>query len=576
MRHFSLTVLCVLVASPVRAENPIDSPMYRDPVVPIGTEVKVFPEGLLPLWMLALERPEIDMKCQAALTIAAAHRQGMTGLKAAAPALARELDHAHAGVRLAAAQALVALDAKESAAGLLKAGLDDNDVREIVEPALAKWAFAPAADEWRKRVGGPPPHRRPVVLAMQCLAVMKDEKAAPRLRELALAADSPPVVRLEAARALGAVRRSGGEADSDSLAAGNTLSRVAAAAVLRHHDGPEAIRRLQKFAVDAEPTVAAVALPRLIEIDPKLVVPSLLTVLASKDANVRSFGVDVLFRDASEPHINLLGERLGDLHPDVRAKARVFLRELAGKPNFKATVLAAGETALGGAAWRAKEQAALLLGQLDHKPASTRLVALLDDARPEVAVASGWALRVLAVPETLTPVLAYVKKYTAKGDVALARKLPVEALDDQLSQLCQFLGKARHAPADDTLRALVPPRPERVIEARAAACWALGLLHEGKSVPAVATPLAGRVAATKPFDIEDDRVRRMCAISLGRMRAKSAVPTLKEYCPQMEYTLIDSANACGWAIEQITGEKVAPPKVVTYPQRQWFLTPLDK
>ena len=43
MRHFSLTVLCVLVASPVRAENPIDSRMYRDPVVPIGPEVKVFP-----------------------------------------------------------------------------------------------------------------------------------------------------------------------------------------------------------------------------------------------------------------------------------------------------------------------------------------------------------------------------------------------------------------------------------------------------------------------------------------------------------------------------------------------------
>jgi HEAT repeat protein len=565
----------LLLASPVRADDVIDSPMYRDPVLPKSPESNVFPEGLLPLWLQALDRPEADMKRQAALTITEAHGRGMTGLTPAIPALTRELAHTNPGVRAAAAQALVALDAKDAAAKLLAAGLDDNDTREVVEPALAKWAFAPARDEWLRRISSPPPHRRPVVLAVQCLAVMTDEKAAPRLRELALAEDTPPVVRLEAARALGACRRTGGEADSDTLSKGDTLSRVAAASVLRHHDGAGAIRRLQKFAVDAEPTVAAVALARLVEIDPKLVVPSLPTVLASKDANVRSFGVDVLFREASEPHIRLLGERLGDLHPDVRIKARKFLRELAGKENFKAWVLTAGETALATKAWRAKEQAALLLGQLDHKPAAGRLAALLDDDRPEVAVASAWSLRVLAVPDTLPKVLAYVKANTAPGDVFTRRKIG-GALDDQLSQLCQFLGKVRHLPADATLRAMVPARPERMSESRAAACWALGLFHEGKTVAPLATAFAGRVAAVKPFDIEDDRVRRMCAIGLGRMKAQAALPTLKEFCPGMEFSTHDVNNACGWAIEQVTGTKLPPPKPVKYSQRLWFLVPLDK
>ena len=572
----------IILAAPVRADDAIDSPMYRDPLIGLPPVVPVYPPGLVPLWLQALDRPETDLKCQAALTIAAAHRQGMPGLKATVPALLRELDRpsAHASVRAAAAQALVALDAKETAASLLKAGADDIDVRELVEPALARWAFAPARDEWLKRIASPPPHRRPAILAMRCLAAMREEKAAPRLRELALAADSPPFVRLEAARAFGIIRRSGGEADADALAADATptgvLSRVAAASVLRHHDGAEAVRRLQTFAVDADPSVAAVALARLIEIDPKHVVPSLATVLASPDANVRSYGVDVLFREASEGHIRLLGDRLSDLHPEVRVKARGFLRELAAKPEFKTWVIAAGVKALAGSAWRGKEQAAVLLGHLDHKPAVTRLLELLDDPRPEVAVATGWALRVLAVPDTLPRVFQYVRTHTRPGDAAARRKLPAEALDNQLCQLCQFLGKSRHEPAEPVFREMIPPRPDAMPEARAAACWALGLFHEGEAVAPLVTAMAGRVAAVNPFDVEDHRVRQMCAASLGRMNARDALPTLRKFCPIQQHSSEIVHNTCGWAIEKITGEKMPAMQPIEATQRAWFLTPLDK
>jgi hypothetical protein len=91
----------------------------------------------------------------------------------------------------------------------------------------------------------------------------------------------------------------------------------------------------------------------------------------------------------------------------------------------------------------------------------------------------------------------------------------------------------------------------------------------------VAAVLAGRVAAVRPFDLEDDRVRRMAAVTLGRMKAAGALPTLREFYREKKPTLDRVANACGWAVERITGEVVPPPGTVELIQRNWFLTPAD-
>src|SRR5581483_7006164 len=68
---------------PPAADDVVDSVMYADPLVPSARVVKVFSPRLLPLWLKALERPENDLKCQAAATIALAKRRGMPGLEAA-------------------------------------------------------------------------------------------------------------------------------------------------------------------------------------------------------------------------------------------------------------------------------------------------------------------------------------------------------------------------------------------------------------------------------------------------------------------------------------------------------------
>ena len=70
--------------------------------------------------------------------------------------------------------------------------------------------------------------------------------------------------------------------------------------------------------------------------------------------------------------------------------------------------------------------------------------------------------------------------------------------DHQLSQLNQLLGRLKYRPADAVLRSFVPrmerPRQDLVCpEARAAAIWALGLIHEGSADPALVDALQGRL-----------------------------------------------------------------------------------
>ncbi len=567
------------------AEDPIDSPMYKLPDLPVPVEVKVFPDKTLGLWLKALERPEVDLKCKAADAIALAGRRGVKGLETAVGPLLAALDRQDqdSAVRLSAAQALIALDVREAAPSLLRqAASGGSEMRSLVEPALARWAYRPARAAWSERLRDPAAPPLALVLAARGLAAVGEQSDGDRLRELVLSERTPGGVRLEAARALAVLRPSGLEKDAERLASDATprglVARLAAASLLRRHTGAEAVRLLQGLAQDPEPAVAAVAAGRLVEIDTKLLVPALARFLASPDERVRAAAVAVLLRQPSPDHLRLLGDRLDDPHPDVRGQARRALEELAAG-EWRRAAIAEAMRMLGTRQWRALEQAAVLLARLDHEPAAGRLVELLAFDREEVAVAAAWGLRRLAVPETLPGVVRYVeamRKRVLAGTEDPARKsVTAVAVDHQLSQLHQLLGQQKYAPAESLLREFVPKpaRPPVGAEARAAAIWALGLLHEGKEVPDLATALEARLNDTTAIPPERTEVRYMSAITLGRMRARGALASLRTHYPAREPSPEPVNNACGWAIERITGEAVPPPKPIRKTWQDWFLMP---
>ena len=166
-----------------------------------------------------------------------------------------------------------------------------------------------------------------------------------------------------------------------------------------------------KLGGDDNPAAAAVALTRLVEIDIKLLLPLLPTLLTSPDAAVRGFGVEALFRLPNDDRIQQLGDRLADPNPDVRSRARRrALRELASQSELHRVGNPGRRPPHWPVATGAEEQGAVLLGQLDHKPACKRMLELLSVQRPKALIAAAWGLRQVAVESTLPEVLDFVGK----------------------------------------------------------------------------------------------------------------------------------------------------------------------
>jgi HEAT repeat protein len=560
----------------------IDSPMYTSPDLPKPDVEWVFPEVAIKLWLAALERPEAEMKCKAADAITRAHKQGVKGLESAVARLLSlfEQPGQHPAVRLAAVRALVTMDVRQTAPRLFDhLQTVDADVRDWIEPSLARWDYRPMRAVWLGRLSQTDSRSRQLVLAMQGLAEVREEEAVAPLRKIVLSDRTETTLRMEAARALGRIRDSGMEKDAELLCKeqSTAVAHLCAVRMLDRHASQEAVQLLQRLMSDNEPAVAAAAIERLIALNARNVVPKLDSILASADPQLRSLGIDALLRQPSAKHIDMLSERLDDPHPDVRGKARQALLKLAGQKPSKDRVIMKATEVLATRRWRALEQAALLLAQLDHKPAAARMLELLDFDRDEVFVAAAWGLRKLAVPETVPAVVRQIKANSFASDKQAARARHPDWADIGVSQLIQFVGMQKEPSADELWRAFIPrPMGSNLTvahESRAAAIWSLGLLHEGKELPDLESSLVQRLDDVRSIPPEDFRVRWMSAYSLGRMKTNSALPSLRMHYVNRQPSDNPVSNACGWAIEQITGEKMAAPQTVRKPQRDWFLIP---
>jgi HEAT repeat protein len=110
-------------------------------------------------------------------------------------------------------------------------------------------------------------------------------------------------------------------------------------------------------------------------------------------------------------------------------------------------------------------------------------------------------------------------------------------------------------------------------ETRAAAIWALGLIHTGKPQDQLVKLIEGRLTGDAGMGPDDERVRRMAAISLGRLKAQQSLDALRLGSSGTEPHEDVVANACRWAVGQLTGEKVPPTAEIPVVQRDWFLVP---
>ncbi|HTI49948.1 MAG TPA: HEAT repeat domain-containing protein [Planctomycetaceae bacterium] len=577
----ALLLALALVVNDSAAADAIraDFLMDADPLLELPEPVPVFPKRCKALWLEALARPEADMQRLAAETIAQAHALGMPGLIDAEQELVRIVagEGSHGTARFAAARALIVLEARSAGPVLATAAQQyGGDLRQLIEPALAQWGYQPIGKIWRDRLEAVDSRPRDLMLAIRGLGVLSDTSAAERLVAIANDPRHTPGTRFAAARSAGLIVSAGLENTAQRLLdspAPSIIMRICAATILERHDSREAQTLLLRLAQDPEPGVAAVALRRLNAIDPELVIPLAETAMQNDDAEVRRHGLRAYAARPTAARAAFVIGLLDDQHPDVRSEARERLFQLAGNEECDAAIRSAALALLEGDGWRGQEQAALLLGALDHKPAAPRLLTLLDSARGEVMVAAAWSLRKLALPETMPAILDKTARLTnARTTSPVAREV-----DLQVAHLFEAMGVRKYTPAESLWRRYIPKDYAMGELSRGAAIWALAQLHAGQPDEPLARLLAERLTDSVPPPAEPPemmRVRVMCAVGLGRMKAASQLEPMRRYLGVTPKPL-PSSLAIRWAIRELTGEVVPQPKPVTVQYANWFLVPLD-
>lgn len=557
----------------IRASFAMDS----DPPRVSPPKIRVYQGNYRPLWTQALARPENDMQRVTAETIARAHLFGYPGMTEFRPRLLEIMtaEQTHPVTRFAAARALLALDTREAAPTLFKVSQQYSaDLRQLIEPTLGDWKYQPLAEVWRARLNSPETRHRDLVLAIDGAVRLGDVEAVPLLLKMVHDPLRITAVRLEAAESSGQLRDSGLEPDVAKLLAGRDvpqINRLCAVRLLAKHSSETAREALLKLAVDTEPSVAAAALGKLFSLNPDFVVPLAEGAMQNADPIVRLRGSEAYAARPNPARAVFLVRLLDDPHPQVRGSVREAIYVLTKTPELDAVLRPAIMAMLAADGWRGQEQAALLLGELDHEPATKRLIQLLEAKRGEVMTTAAWALRKLAVPDTLPAILDKAQRQTTERKKV---KSTDNDLDAQVVHLFECMGLMKYKPAEPLLREHVPKSFDYGQYSRGAAIWALGYLHEDKADEELVKQFVERML-DRSIPAEMSIVHVMCTISLGRMRAKSQEGLIRGMMPTP--TAPDEMNIIRrWVLNRITGETFPDLIPDKYSRGGFFLTPLDE
>jgi len=571
-------------------------------------EETIFHPRLLPLWLQALGRPEVDLQRQAAQAMVKAHRRGMSQLDEAVPQLIETLrdKELHSVVAFDIARALIELDAIEAAETLRelaqRAGLA---MSLLVEPALAKWDFPPMREVWLARLVQENVERPLILLAIESLGQVAEPRAIKGLVQRAFDQNGASDLRLKSARAAGKIQREGFEEDAEKLlqtpSDSRLVTRLVATLLLRYHDGPATVQLLLKLAVDPEGAVGALALARFAELDPSLIITINEKIALSHDASVRQLAAELLFGQRTLEAVELLGPLLNDPIPAIRIFVADSLVELDKDDALRNAVREAATRMLMTDQPLGLEQSSMVLGAVDHEPVADRLVELLEAEEAPVGLAAAWALRKLAVEETGGAIFEKVRRETDRT-IALDAELwktwyndPAPTVDfkslnatyKQLEQLVQALGILQYDACEDYLKKFLPTPPVRgptdppavaatlVPSCRANAIWSLSRVATAdarREVIATLLELVQKASAVGP-DAEPADTRAAAALGLAHLEAKEAIPILRKY--RGENAAHDKVGAtCGRVLHDWAGDPLPKLVPVRIHQVNWFLEPL--
>ncbi|MBC7967354.1 MAG: hypothetical protein H7Z17_15670 [Fuerstia sp.] len=558
--------------------NKLPMRMFLEPHLIAPPVVRKLDARFLPLFDRTLREIDNDELLEtAAFSLARVAREKLQDINNSTDILLKHLEsHSSLRVRFACARALVNADASQSAAAILKLDEFADDAQRLwIDPALARWKFAAAGEVWKRRLAADAETTMAVSLACDGLAVLGDSQVSDLLQSVLRGELLAFEKRKAAAKALSVLDPDKAFAEAESFVGGSVFERLLAIQLLSSAK-PEAHARLFLLCADASDGVASSAWAALFRVNPEALIPALPTGRSHRDAVVRMTAAHIMQRFPDAERAGWLHALLSDRHLEVRNVAREMSVLVAQeRPDLRDGIMAmAGDRlAANREDWQGIEQCLLLLGQLRAGQFSDRCVPLLEHPRNEVLVTSAWLIHLypdVAVQDA-------VRKQLMRNEEMFKTPALIPAgadIGQQSSYLIQYAGLERLK----DLQAFLEPNFSKAapggIYKRTAAMWTLGLFHENDPASELATSFIGRVADRVGMAPEQEVVRRMSAIALGLMRAKSGVKGLREaYELDPGNSVIpDSAR---WSLGMI-GEPLPDP-LPPYSQAVggWRLSPVD-
>ena len=577
---FCLASVVVLQGRCVSAASPFDVydlEMHSRPQLPDGPLVYTFPDGLLEVWSKAVDRPDPELQRMVIDSIVIANRRGMPNIESMRDKLTEQLRKPKQDltVLIATAGALIAFDQSDMAEELANlAQQRGKRLQRVVEPALIDWKSNAVDKLWLSRLKQTTVSDEMLELAIKGVAATGNSSAADDLESLVRAPERSFGVRLQAAGSLGALDETRSLKIAREISGANDtrepLRSLMAVALLNNRRDSQSVEFLKRLAHHPNSVVQSESLRRLFEIDPQIANSMTDELVGSRDVNVRRLCARSMLAKQAPSRIKRITPLLADINPGLRHWVANELVSWAKNPKLKDEVINQTTKVLEKDSWQGCEQASYVLGTLGHKPAGERMVQLLKHPRGEVKVASAWGLTKLRETKYFPAMLAHAESvYQGFRSGELNDGMPGASL--QMAHLFIAFGDQKFAPAEDIIRAYLPKSMLLGDEARGAACWSIGMLYaDRKSPPDLVKLLRERLVDGNSEEPESGLVCQMCAITLGRMKAKSALPDLRELASPTD----TFGRSCHWAIEQMTGEKSPPvtEKYIRY--NDWFLAPL--
>ncbi|MGC8624810.1 MAG: HEAT repeat domain-containing protein [Phycisphaerae bacterium] len=579
----ALIMLAGTVASATVPTNGIGNPMQHLPELQHLQTRTIYNPALIRLWYSALQQniPEVISKTCSAISVAAVHRVPNLSM------LIPPLEHLAVSktvslpVRISVVKALATIRDRHSESFLARLDAATRSPFALeLDPVLARWKSAYMPMIWLRRLELGAAAIPVQVAAAHALGRVDAKSADTVLKQIVSNTARPFSLRLAAAKSLAILRPSGlaalGVYILKTQGRGRT-QRLLVSTVVSAADSVLQRQMARTFATDSNSAVAAIAWRALLRHDVAVLRPLAFKMSKNADPTIRLLVARTWRHLGGKKSIQGLAELLNDPRRPIRWYARAALSALGAAPSSRRVVIHACRSVIHGQQPRAIRQACLVLSRLDDKASAKDFVSLLSSGNQAVRLGAVVAIRRVAVRTTLPQLLVFVKKTAtnsryAFGHIAKPGYLPQFDADSlELSQSFQFFGLMRYRPALPVMVPCIPKHAPYGIAAREAAIWAIGMIDDGQSHPRLAKELAGRLDdMALPFP-EFEPVRKMAAISLGRLQARAQLTDLKASFSTRDIGHI--SLACRWAIEKLTG-KVLPLPHSSRTFQTGFLMPL--